>query len=247
MVSNLDDGGQARVFKPYDTGSFFDEMLQENGEPKEHYRSFHSMLQQLSEEEFKKKHETAQLSFLRQGITFTVYGDEEGNERTMPFDFVPIIIPAEKWAMIEKGMIQRVEALNLFLEDIYHDQHILKDGVIPRHLIEQNPYYYHKQIGGVDIPLNNHIFLAGIDLIKDEFGNYRVLEDNLRNPSGMSYVYQNRFVMRQVYPEFFSEHSLHTLEHQITHLQSSLLSHVPFNMRKRSEPRAVLLTAGMYN
>lgn len=234
------------MFKPYETDSYFDEMLDSDGQPKDHYRAFHSILQQLSEEEFKEKHDTAQLSFLRQGITFTVYGEKEGTERTMPFDFVPIIIPAEKWNMIEKGMIQRVEALNLFLEDIYQDQLIVKDGVIPRELIEQNPYFY-KQVIGVNIPLKNHIFLAGIDLIRDEHGVYRVLEDNLRNPSGLSYVYQNRFVMRQVYPEFFSEHSLHTLETQVAHLQSTLLSHRPLNLPDYSEPRAVLLTAGMYN
>lgn len=235
------------MFKTYETGSFFDEMLQENGEPKDHYRYFHSILQQFSEEEYREKHETAQFSFLRQGITFTVYGEESGTERTMPFDFIPIIIPAEEWGVIEKGMIQRVEALNHFLDDIYHDQQILKDHVIPKYLVENSPYYYYKQVGGVDIPLQNHIFLAGIDLIKDEHGEYRVLEDNLRNPSGLSYVYQNRYVMRQVYPEFFSEHSLNTLENQIAHLQHSLLSHVPNNISKNTEPRAVLLTAGMYN
>ncbi|TCN27455.1 circularly permuted type 2 ATP-grasp protein [Mesobacillus foraminis] len=234
------------MFKPYETNSYFDEMLNPNGQPKDHYKSFHSMLLEVSEEEFKEKHDTAQLSFLRQGITFTVYGEEEGTERTMPFDFVPIIIPAEKWNMIEKGMIQRVEALNLYLEDIYKDQLIVKDGVIPRVLIEQNPYYF-KQVAGVEIPLKNHIFLAGIDLIRDEHGVYRVLEDNLRNPSGLSYVYQNRFVMRQVYPEFFSEHSLYTLETQVTHLESALLSHRPLNLPEYLEPRAVLLTAGMYN
>ncbi|MGE7782022.1 circularly permuted type 2 ATP-grasp protein [Peribacillus sp. NPDC097264] len=235
------------MFKTYETGSFFDEMLQENGEPKDHYRYFHSILQQFSEEEYREKHETAQFSFLRQGITFTVYGEESGTERTMPFDFIPIIIPAEEWGVIEKGMIQRVEALNHFLDDIYHDQRILKDNIIPKHLVENSPYYYYKQVGGVDSPLQNHIFLAGIDLIKDEHGEYRVLEDNLRNPSGLSYVYQNRYVMRQVYPEFFSEHSLNTLENQIAHLQHSLLSHVPNNISKNTEPRAVLLTAGMYN
>ncbi|USK70015.1 circularly permuted type 2 ATP-grasp protein [Peribacillus asahii] len=234
------------MFEPYKTGHYYDEMLQENGEPKEHYRQFHSVLQRLSEEEFKEKHETAQSSFLRQGITFTVYGEEGGTERTMPFDCVPIIIPADAWETIEKGMKQRVEALNLFLEDIYHDQHILNDGIIPRELVEQNPYYY-KQVSGTQFPLKNHIFLAGIDLIRDEQGTYRVLEDNLRNPSGISYVFQNRFVMRQVYPEFFSRHSLCSLEDQITHLQSALLSHIPSNMKKHTEPRAVLLTAGMYN
>ena len=247
FVNNLIEKGKVKMFKPYNTGNYFDEMLDENGQPKEHYKNFYSMLPKLSDDEFREKHETAQLSFLNKGITFTVYGNKKGTERTMPFDFIPIIIPSDQWSQIERGMIQRVEALNLFLEDIYNKQNILQDGIIPRELVEQNPYYYSKQVGGLDIPLKNHIFLAGIDLIRDENGVYRVLEDNLRNPSGLSYVYQNRFVMRQVYPEFFAEHSLHTLENQIAHLQSALLSHTPANMPVSTEPRAVLLTAGSFN
>ncbi|MDG5472794.1 circularly permuted type 2 ATP-grasp protein [Jeotgalibacillus sp. ET6] len=233
------------MFKPYQTDLFFDEMLQQSGSTKTHYQAFHNMMNQFSAEELREKHETAQLSFLRQGITFTVYNDNVGTERTMPFDFIPIIVPPDAWEMIEKGMIQRAEALNMFLEDIYKDQAILNDGIIPRELVEQNPNYFHKQVGGAEIPLNNHIFLAGIDLIRDQEGTYRVLEDNLRNPSGMSYVYQNRYVMRQVYPEFFNRHSIHSLEHQLSNMQEALLSHVPKNCS--SKKRAVLLTPGMYN
>lgn len=123
------------MFKPYEIGPYFDEMLDPNGNPKKHYQSFYNVLQDLTDEELKEKQETANLNFLRQGITFTVYENNGGTERTMPFDFIPIIIPAEKWREIEKGMIQRVEALNLFLDDIYHEQNILKDGIIPRELI----------------------------------------------------------------------------------------------------------------
>jgi uncharacterized circularly permuted ATP-grasp superfamily protein len=235
------------LFKPYKTEPFFDEMLNPSGLPREHYAAFHEMLQQFSDDELKEKHETAQLSFLRQGITFTVYNDNVGTERTMPFDFIPIIVPPKEWSKIEKGMIQRTEALNQFLEDIYHDQQILKDGLIPRELVEHNPYYYKQQVQGIDIPLKNHIFLAGIDLIRDEQGEYHVLEDNLRNPSGMSYVFQNRYVMRQVYPEFFAKHAIHSLEHQLSHLHEAVLSHAPHTVKKGSEPKAVLLTPGMYN
>lgn len=235
------------MFKPYDTGSFFDEMLNANGMPKKHYQSFYNVLQSLSNEDLKEKQDTANLSFLKQGITFTVYGNEGGTERTMPFDFIPIIIPSSKWNEIEKGMKQRVQALNMFLDDIYHEQHILQDGIVPRDLVEQNPYFYHQQAAGLTIPLRNHIFLAGIDLIKDEHGVYRVLEDNLRNPSGMSYVYQNRYMMQQVCPEFFSEHSLTMLEQEMDHLYSALMAHRPENISKTGEPRAVLLTPGMYN
>ncbi|KIL49621.1 circularly permuted type 2 ATP-grasp protein [Jeotgalibacillus soli] len=233
------------MFKPYQSTHFFDEMLQENGTTRAHYQAFHDMMNQFTEEELREKHETAQLSFLRQGITFTVYNDNVGTERTMPFDFIPIIVPPDEWSMIEKGMKQRVEALNLFLEDIYKEQEILQDGVVPRELVEHNLHYYRKQVGGINIPLNNHIFLAGIDLIRDQQGTYRVLEDNLRNPSGMSYVYQNRYVMRQVYPEFFNRQRIHSLEHQLSNLNEAVLSHSP--KRCEGEPRAVLLTPGMYN
>lgn len=233
------------MFNSYQTSPFFDEMFTPQGKPKPHYRKFHEILSQFTAEELKEKHDTAQLSFLRQGITFTVYNNNVGTERTMPFDFVPIIISPEEWKTIEKGMIQRTEALNQFLDDVYHSQNILEDGIIPRNLIEENPYYYAKQIKGINVPLKNHIFLAGIDLIRDESGKYHVLEDNLRNPSGMSYVYQNRYVMRQVYPEFFAKHAVETLEHQLSHLYEAMLDHAP--EAKKERPFAVLLTPGMYN
>lgn len=233
------------MFNSYQVKPFFDEMFNEEKVPKPHYKKFYEILTRFSEEALKEKHETAQLSFLRQGITFTVYTNNVGTERTMPFDFVPIIISREEWQTIEKGMIQRTEALNRFLDDVYHEQRILEDGIVPRHLVEDNPYYYAKQVQGIDIPLKNHIFLAGIDLIRDEFGKYHVLEDNLRNPSGMSYVYQNRYVMRQVYPEFFANHSVHALEHQLSYLHQAMLDHMP--NASNEEPFAVLLTPGMYN
>lgn len=232
------------MFTSYKVDPFFDEMLKASGKPKGHYQKFYDMIQKFSIDELKEKHETAQLSFLRQGITFTVYNNNVGAERTMPFDFVPIIIPPEDWNTIEKGMVQRSEALNCFLQDVYNDQKILNDGIIPRNLVEENPYYYAKQIQGIKIPLNNHIFLAGIDLIRDENGEYLVLEDNLRNPSGISYVYQNRYVMRQVYPEFFAKHSVQTLEHQVTFLHEAIMDHAPKGVEN---PRAVLLTPGIYN
>lgn len=233
------------MFRPYDCKNYFDEMLVD-GQPKKHYIPFYEELIQFTEDELISKHKSAQSSFLRQGITFTVYGAEGGTERTMPFDFVPIIIPEDSWHKIEQGMKQRVEALNQFLHDVYHEQMIIKAGIIPKELIENNPYYY-KEVIGSNIPLHNHIFLAGIDLIRDENGEYRVLEDNLRNPSGMSYVYQNRYVMRKMYPEFFRNYAVETLEKQLDLLQKALLSHRPENLSPEEEPHAVLLTAGIYN
>ena len=233
------------MMKLYNSGSFFDEML-DGDQPKPHYRSFHRKLSAFSQEQLEEKYQQAQSSFLRQGITFTVYGAHGGTERTMPFDFVPIIIPHEQWTNIESGMKQRVKALNCFLHDIYNQQHIVSDGIIPKSLIEQNPYYFPEMIG-VQVPINNHIFLAGIDVIRDEHGVYRVLEDNLRNPSGISYVFQNRYVMKEVYPEFFSKHTIQSLEKQMASMKKALLSHRPRNLKANVEPKAVLLTAGMYN
>lgn len=185
----------------YDSSLFFDEMFDGN-QPKPHYRSFHHKLSIFSQEQLEEKYRQAQASFLRQGITFTVYGAQDGTERTMPFDCVPIIIPQTQWAIIEAGVKQRVEALNLFLQDVYDEQKIIRDGYIPRQLVEKNPYFS-PIMKGLKVPIANHIFLAGIDLIRDEKGEYFVLEDNLRNPSGISYVFENRDVMKEVYPEFF--------------------------------------------
>lgn len=233
------------MFKLYDSATFFDEMLQ-GDTPKKHYIPFYKQLQQFSNEQLLEKHHAAQSAFLRQGITFIVYGAEGGTERTMPFDFIPIIIPNDTWKKIEEGMKQRVKALNYFLHDVYGARKIIEAGVVPAHLVDNNPYYY-KQVIGADIALDNHIFLAGIDLIRDEHGTYRVLEDNLRNPSGMSYVFQNRYVMRKTYPEFFENYAIEALEAQMRLMQQALLSHRPPNVAADVELHAVLLTAGVYN
>ncbi|KOY83597.1 circularly permuted type 2 ATP-grasp protein [Lysinibacillus macroides] len=229
----------------YDSSLFFDEMF-EGTQPKPHYRSFYRKLAMFSQEQLEEKYRQAQTSFLTQGITFTVYGAQDGTERTMPFDCVPIIIPHVQWATIEAGVKQRVKALNLFLQDIYGAQAIIRDGHIPRQLVENNPYYA-LTMKGLKVPIANHIFLAGIDLIRDEHGNYHVLEDNLRNPSGISYVFQNRHVMKEVYPEFFSKHTIRSLDKHIVYMQKALLAHRSPSMPAEREPKAVLLTAGMYN
>ena len=231
--------------KLYDSSLFFDEMFEGN-KPKPHYRSFHHKLSLFSQEQLEEKYRQAQASFLRQGVTFTVYGTQDGTERTMPFDCVPIIIPQIQWSHIEAGVKQRVEALNLFIQDVYGQQNILRDGLIPRQLVENNPYFT-PMMTGLQVPIKNHIFLAGIDLIRDEKGRYHVLEDNLRNPSGISYVFENRDVMKEVYPEFFSKHTIRPLDKQMSYMKKALLAHRPPSMQADREPKAVLLTAGIYN
>ena len=232
------------MFNVYEKDKFYDEVL-DNDQPRAHYESFMKRLNSLSDETLVEKHNAAQSTFVRQGITFTVYGAEGGIERAMPFDFVPIIITPEQWTFIEKGMKQRVMALNAFLNDVYGEQRIVEDGVIPKRLIEENPYYY-DQVRHANLPITNHIFLAGIDLIRDEQGNYFVLEDNLRNPSGMSYVYENRHVMRKIYPELFQDYAIQTLEESLSLLQEAVYDHGPKNISS-NDLTAVLLTAGIYN
>jgi uncharacterized circularly permuted ATP-grasp superfamily protein len=235
------------MFMPYETGTYYDEMLEPGGTPKIHYEAVYRALHRLSADELRRKHETAQLRFLRQGVTFTVYSDNSGTERTMPFDPIPIIVPASPWSRIERGMIQRVTALNLFLDDVYGDQHIVRDGIVPSRLVTGNPSYYSGPAVSAGSPKGSRIFLAGIDLIRDERGEYRVLEDNLRNPSGISYVYQNRSVMRQAFPELFRRQSVLSLDRQLGILHETMLSHAPLRHYGASGPRAVLLTPGPYN
>ncbi|WP_082232557.1 circularly permuted type 2 ATP-grasp protein [Halobacillus massiliensis] len=225
----------------YQAESFFDEMMDSSGNPKAPYKVFNDIISEASAEGLQKRQERAQLNFLKQGITFTL--DEYGTERTLPFDFVPIIIPEKKWKEIEKGLKQRVEALSHFLKDIYSEKRIIKEEVVPKELLENSVYYNEEQVSGTHF--NDHIFIAGIDLIRDENGEYRVMEDNLRNPSGISYVYQNRHVMRQVYPELFYKYSILPLENQFKELQKDLFSHAPRNAP--SQPHAVLLTTGVNN
>ncbi|WP_407270984.1 circularly permuted type 2 ATP-grasp protein [Radiobacillus sp. PE A8.2] len=231
------------MFDTYELEGFFDEMFEDLKHPHTHCQSFYEKLTSLKVADLKARHDLAQQDFLRQGITFTVYSDNQGTERTMPFDFVPKIIPSKDWDDLEKGLKQRFEALNAFLDDVYHDQQILKDGIIPRDLIVNCPHFLH-QVSGIDVPRKQHIFIAGIDLIRDKDGEYRVLEDNLRNPSGLSYVFQNRYVMRKVYPEFFFDYSVRSLEQQFSHLHGAMASLAP---PQSKNPTIVLLTPGIFN
>ncbi len=231
------------MFENYSTSRFYDEMMTKNNSPRTHYKALNDQILQYTREELKSRYDLTQQSLLREGITFTVYDDLKGTERTMPFDFVPKIIPHKEWLHIEKGLIQRVTALNMFLKDVYTDQQILKDGIVPRSLIVSSPYF-HPQITGLDLSEQSQIFLAGIDLIRDEAGEYRILEDNLRNPSGLAYLFQNRYVMRKVFPEMFYNYSVRSLENQFSHLLSALEYWAPHH---KTNPNVVLLTPGIFN
>ncbi|RMH08550.1 MAG: circularly permuted type 2 ATP-grasp protein, partial [Nitrospirae bacterium] len=200
-------------------------------------------LEELSVRELELKQRQADQAFLRQGITFTVYGDAQQTERIFPFDLLPRIIPNSEWQMIEEGLRQRIRALNSFLLDVYGKQYIIRDGLIPRELIESSVHFQRDMIG-FRPPKDIYIHIAGIDLIRDHEGIYRVLEDNLRTPSGISYVLENRIVMKQIFPHLFNEMRVRPIDHYPSQLCENLRY---LASDARENPTIVLLTPGVYN
>jgi len=230
-------------FANYDTGEFYDEMFAGPGEARPHYQRLLQRFTELKKDEFDRKRELATLTLLRQGVTFTVYSDAQGTERIFPFDLIPRIISAEEWRKIERGLEQRITALNLFLHDIYHGQSILRDGVIPKEYVWQakdfRPEFMH-----FNVPRNIYIHVCGTDLVRDRDGNFLVLEDNARCPSGVSYLIQNRQVMRRVFPNLFAQHRVRPVEDYSQELLNVLRYMSPAG---KPNPTVVLLTPGIYN
>ncbi len=231
------------LFQQYSLEGFYDEMFQKPGVPRPHYRSLHQTLAAFGPADFRARAQMAELSMLNQGVTFTVYHDEQGLEKTFPVDLVPRILAYDEWEKIEKGLIQRLRALNLFLHDIYHDQHILNDGVVPRDLIV-NARHYRREFLGADVPKDIYVHICGTDLVRDDQGQYAVLEDNLRSPSGVSYVLQNRLLMTRIFPRLFRENRVLSVDHYCSQLLSNLRYISP---RASEDPTVVLLTPGEYN
>ncbi|WP_177182996.1 circularly permuted type 2 ATP-grasp protein [Deinococcus reticulitermitis] len=226
----------------YDPGQrFFDEMFTPAGELRPHYEGVRKYLEQLGVPEFSRRTELLDVAFRNQGITFTVYSDAQGTERTFPFDPVPRIIPAGEWAHLEAGLTQRVRALNAFLHDIYHEGQILRDGVIPSELVYTSSHF-RREVHGVSVPQGIYTHIVGTDLIRNEAGEYLVLEDNLRSPSGVSYLLSNRDAMRRIYPGMFEGQGVRSVQHYATALLALLQS-----MSPREDGTVVLLTPGMYN
>ena len=230
-------------FAGYEVGEFFDEMFSVPGTARPHYAKLFERFTELGREEFERKRELAASTFLRQGITFTVYNDDQGTERIFPFDLIPRIIPAAEWDVIERGLVQRITALNLFLHDIYHAQNILRDGTIPKQIVWEAAHF-RPEFMYFDVPKNIYIHLCGTDLVRDEKGNYLVLEDNARCPSGVSYVLENRQVMRRVFPNLFARHRVRPVEDYSQELLNMLRYIAPQGV---PEPTVVLLTPGIYN
>jgi uncharacterized circularly permuted ATP-grasp superfamily protein len=232
------------LFADYQTDGFFDEMFQSDGQPRPHYRKLYQRLSVMPPEEFRRRVHLAELTLVNQGITFAVYGDEKGVEKPWPFDLIPRIIPAEEWEIIERGLKQRLTALNLFLHDIYHDQKILHDHIVPRELIV-NAAHYRREFQGADPPGDIYVHICGSDLIRDADGTYRVLEDNLRTPSGVSYVLENRSILTRVLPALFRDLPVRPVDHYTTQLLANLRELAPAG--REEDPTVVLLTPGVYN
>jgi len=201
------------------------------------------MISGLPREELQRRKHSADVSFLMQGITFTVYGREEGTERIFPYDLIPRLVTGEEWDVIERGLTQRITALNLFLHDVYHEGKILAQGVIPREIV-YSCQHFRRQMRGLQVPRNVYVAVAGTDLLRLKTGEYVVLEDNLRVPSGVSYMLTNRRIMKRTLPHLFHSYGVRPIEHYTQALLSTLRSIAP---EGRPEPSIVLLTPGVYN
>jgi uncharacterized circularly permuted ATP-grasp superfamily protein len=230
-------------FSDYQLGDFFDEMFSEPGVARPHYNKLFARFKEMERDEFERKRVLAASTFLSQGVTFTVYNDDQGTERIFPFDLLPRIIPADEWEFVERGLVQRITALNLFLHDIYHGQNILKDGVIPKQIIWEAAHF-RPEFMHFDVPRNVYIHICGTDLIRDKDGTYLVLEDNARCPSGVSYVMENRQTMKRTFPSLLSQYRVRPVEDYSQELLNVLRFIAP---HARHEPTVVLLTPGVYN
>lgn len=249
MVADVSDEANgeaaAAVLDGYTTLAGPDEMMGLDGSLRPAYADFARRLGRWTEEEFPARQSKADLALLNAGITFTVYHEDSGTERIFPFSLVPRIVAAMEWERIERGLSQRVRALNMFLEDVYNEQRVIKDGVIPRELVLGAPSY-NAIMEGFRPPLGVYAHIAGCDLVRDQSGEFVVLEDNLRTPSGVSYVLENRTVMLRVAPDLFPRVGVLPVEGYPARLLQMLVDVRPQGI-EREETRAVVLTPGIYN
>ena len=222
---------------------FFNEMFEADGSVRAHYGAFADWLDNTPPEKITQNRQAADLLFHRVGITFAVDGEATGTERLIPFDIVPHVIPAAQWDRVSAGLKQRVMALNAFLHDVYHEQKILKAGKVPANMVIENSQFRPEMIG-VDVPGGIYAHVAGIDLVKDADGEYYVLEDNLRTPSGVSYLLENRKMMMRLFPELFAAQRIRPVDHYPDLLLETLRNAAPVGV---DNPTIVLMTPGHFN
>lgn len=232
-----------KILESYHTQSnVWDELMSQTG-VRESYLQLVKTLEGLSAEEMGNKDELAKKLFMTQGITFTVYSDNEGVEKIFPFDIIPRIIEAKEWSIIEAGVKQRLRALNIFLKDVYHQQFIVKDGIVPAKLIYSCPLFL-REMMNVNVPFDIYSHISGIDLIRDADGSFYVLEDNLRTPSGVSYMLENRSITFRIFPDLIPSNNVRRVIEYPSLLLKNLLG---LANRQTSNPTVVLLTPGVYN
>jgi uncharacterized circularly permuted ATP-grasp superfamily protein len=221
----------------------YDEVFGRASAPRPHYASLISILESFTLEDVARRERLQRLALMNQGITFTVYGEKEGLERIFPFDFVPRIIPAGEWKLLQDGLVQRITALNLFLLDIYQEQKCLRDKIIPSELVFSRREYK-RELRGVVPPRKLFTHVVGTDIIRDGEGRYLVLEDNCRVPSGVSYVLENRTLLNRVFPEFFASYPVRPVNDYPSLLLETLLHAAP---RASQSPVTVVLSPGIHN
>ena len=231
------------ALKNYLLDRAYDEMFSAPGVLHPHYQPLLDHFSSLPADELHRRKQAADLSFLNQGITFTVYGREEGTEQIFPYDPIPRIVTASEWAAVERGLTQRITALNLFLKDLYNEGRILKDGVVPRELV-YSCKHFRRQMVGLQVPRNIYVAVCGTDLIRMQDGQFVVLEDNLRVPSGVSYMLTNRRVMKRIFPQLFRSYNVRPIEQYTQLLLGTLRSLAP---EGRPDPNIVLLSPGVFN
>lgn len=230
-------------FQSYDPGEFYDELFVAKGQPRPYAAALIDRINSLSPGDLEIRQEAAKTAMMKLGATFNVYSDSQGTERILPFDLIPRIVSASEWAWLERGLKQRIHALNLFIDDIYGEQKIIKDGFIPEELIYSSKGFL-KPCMGLKAPKGIWCHITGTDLVRDKEGKWYVLEDNLRCPSGVSYVLENRRVMKTTFPQIFAKLGIQPVDEYPSHLLDSLLNLVGTHI---SNPTVVVLTPGMYN
>ncbi|MCG5058887.1 MAG: circularly permuted type 2 ATP-grasp protein [Limnoraphis sp. WC205] len=230
-------------FDSYEPGDFYDELFIAKGQPRPEAKLLIERINSLSPGELAMRQQAAQTALIKLGATFNVYGDNQGTERVFPFDIIPRIVSASEWEWLEKGLKQRIHALNLFIADIYSEQKIIKDGVIPLDLIESSQGFL-KPCIGLQPPQGIWCHITGTDLVRDRDGQWYVLEDNLRCPSGISYVLENRRVMKSTFPQVFATLGVQPVDEYASHLLETLLNLAPPHI---ADPMVVVLTPGIYN
>jgi uncharacterized circularly permuted ATP-grasp superfamily protein len=222
----------------------FDEMTGPCGGVRPAYRELALWLKETPADALEYRRQEAELLFRRIGITFAVYGEADSTERLIPFDVIPRILAGREWTLLEKGLTQRVKALNMFLSDVYHNRDILRAGIVPDDLIFQNPVF-RPEMNGQDVPHDIYVHIAGIDVVRVDADNFYVLEDNARTPSGVSYMLENREIMMRLFPDLFARHRVAPVENYPDALLAALRSVAP--AAAPGEPTVALLTPGIYN